>query len=65
MCFPSGLTKIADAQSLADTGTATIVVGGIVVLAGGAVWLFAPRDQVTVTPVANAHGAGLAISGSF
>jgi uncharacterized protein (DUF779 family) len=65
MCYPSGLTKIADAQSLANTGTVTWIVGGIAAVAGGAVWYFAPRDQVTVTPVANAHGAGLAIGGSF
>ena len=65
MCFPGGLAKIADAQALADTGTATIVVGGIVAVAGGVVWYLAPRDQVMVTPVANSHGAGLAISGSF
>jgi hypothetical protein len=65
MCFTPGLARIADAQSLADAGTVTIVLGAIVAVAGGVVYITAPRDQVMVTPVANPHGVGLAIGGSF
>jgi hypothetical protein len=65
MCYPPGLAKIADAQSLLNAGEITLVVGIIAVAAGGVVYFTAPREQVTVMPVANAHGAGLTIGGSF
>jgi hypothetical protein len=65
MCYTPGLQKIADAQELADVGTGAIVVGGAAIAVGAAVWYFAPREQVTVTPVASAHGVGLSIGGSF
>lgn len=64
MCIPTGRDNQNDAIALANIGT-VFGVGGLALLAGGAVvFLTAPRD-VVVIPTATAQAGGLAVVGRF
>lgn len=63
-CNGTGLTNQNDAIALANIGT-VFGIGGLALLAGGAVvFLTAPRD-VVVIPTATAQAGGLAVVGRF
>lgn len=64
VCSAEGLAAQNSARSLATIGT-VLGVGGLAMLAGGAVlFLTAPRDLV-ITPTVTAQSAGLAVVGNF
>lgn len=63
-CNPEGYAKQNSAITLASIGT-VVGLGGLALLAGGAVvYLTAPRD-VVVIPTASAEAGGLAVIGRF
>jgi tetratricopeptide (TPR) repeat protein len=64
MCSAAGVAAQNDARSLATTGT-VLGVGGLVLIASGAVvFLTAPRDLV-VTPTMTSQSAGVTLVGKF
>ena len=64
VCSAEGGAAQSSARSLATIGT-VVGVGGLAMIAGGAVlFLTAPRDLV-ITPTVAAQSAGLAVVGNF
>lgn len=64
VCSPQGFGAQSRARSLATVGT-VLGVGGLALIAGGAVLFFtAPRDLV-VTPTVSSQSAGVAVVGNF
>jgi hypothetical protein len=64
-CSDAGMSKIDDAQRLADISTGILVGGGVLVAVSAIVYVTAPYTKVTVAPVMTERGAGAVISGSF
>jgi hypothetical protein len=64
MCNDAGFAAQNDAVSLANVGTGFGVAGIVLVGAGAALFLTAPRD-VVVTPTATASSAGISVVGRF
>lgn len=65
VCSPEAKRKIDDAGTRADYATGFAVAGGVLVAAGVVVYLTAPRETLTVTPMASATTAGVTLSGRF
>lgn len=65
ICTDAGDAKIADAQRLADIGTAFAVGAGVFALGAVAAYFTAPYDRVVVVPTASGEFRGLALRGSF
>lgn len=64
-CPPGPFDAIQDSFKKADLGT-ILGIGGLALIAGGAVVYFtAPREGVTVTPVATPGGGGVTLRGRF
>jgi hypothetical protein len=63
-CDSVGTEAIHDAQHLADIGTGFAIACGALAATAAVVYLTAPRDTAVI-PTATAHGAGVALSGSF
>ncbi|HEV7558508.1 MAG TPA: tetratricopeptide repeat protein [Kofleriaceae bacterium] len=64
-CTLDGLDKISHAQHIADVSTGLFIVGAALVAAGGVLWYTAPREHVTVAPMATATSAGVSVFGRF
>jgi hypothetical protein len=64
-CTANGKATIDRAGSRADVASAFAIAGGLVVAAGAAVYLTAPRDTVQVAPIAGGHELGLGVAGRF
>jgi hypothetical protein len=64
-CTPNGKATIDRAGSRADVATGFAIAGGVVVAAGVAVYLTAPREAVQVAPIAGSHELGLGVAGRF
>jgi hypothetical protein len=65
ICDDANAAKIDSALDKADIAT-VVGIGGAVLLVGGAVlYLTAPRERITVAPLATPTTAGVSISGRF
>jgi hypothetical protein len=64
VCDGQGFTSANNAITLANVGTVIGVVGLGAIIAGGVVYVTAPKEFV-VTPTASGQGAGISISGTF
>lgn len=65
ICTNAGDAKIADAQHLANIGTAFAVGAGVFALGAVAAYFTAPYDRVVLVPTASGEFRGLALCGSF
>ena len=64
-CNGIGQSELNRANRLSNYGVGVGIGAGALLVAAGIVYFTAPRDQVTVTPTANAHGAGAALTWRF
>ncbi|MBA3457637.1 MAG: tetratricopeptide repeat protein [Deltaproteobacteria bacterium] len=65
VCTAEAAQDIEDARSRADIGTGLAVVGAALVTTGIIVYVTAPRETLTVAPMASATTAGVTLSGRF
>ncbi|MBV8760542.1 MAG: hypothetical protein JO257_24840 [Deltaproteobacteria bacterium] len=63
-CNATGFAKVNDARSLANVATVVGIVGLAAAVAGGVVYLTAPKELV-VAPAVGAQGGGITLSGTF
>jgi hypothetical protein len=65
VCTPELKKQIDDVASTADTAT-YVAIGGTLLVAGAVVIYFtAPRERVTIAPIASPNAAGVSVSGHF
>ncbi|MGN6106010.1 MAG: hypothetical protein ACTHU0_12960 [Kofleriaceae bacterium] len=65
LCTPAGARRIEDAGEMADLATAAAIGGGVLVAAGVVLYLTAPKERVTIAPMADASTVGVAFRAAF
>jgi hypothetical protein len=61
----AGFDNIESAGKKADLATYTGIAGGLLAVSAAVVYFTAPREQITVTPVATSSTAGISLFGRF
>lgn len=64
-CTQAGANDVEAAATRANIATGVAVVGGVLVATGIILYVTAPREGVSVTPMASASTIGLALGGRF
>lgn len=64
-CVPDGLAAVDRAKTRADIATGLGIGGGALLAAGAILYFTAPRERLTVAPVASPHAVGFAIGARF
>jgi hypothetical protein len=64
-CSEAGLAAVDRARLRSSIATVAGIGGGALVVAGAVLFVTAPRERVTVAPIASAGALGLAIGGRF
>jgi hypothetical protein len=64
-CSDEGLEAVERARGRSAIATVAAIGGGVLVVAGAVLYYTAPRERVTVAPIASASALGLAIGGRF
>ena len=64
-CSEAGLAAIDRARGRSHLATVAGIGGGLLVAAGAVLYYTAPREQVTIMPVASPRALGLAVGGRF
>jgi len=62
---PDAADDVRAAGTKADIGTGFAVAGSVLVVAAGVLYFTAPRERITVAPMASAHAVGLGVAGRF
>ncbi len=64
-CLPEGLAAVESARTRSDIATVLAISGGALLVTSVVLYYTAPREHVTVAPVASPHALGLAVGGRF
>lgn len=64
-CLPEGLAAVGSARTRADIATVLAISGGALLVTSVVLYYTAPREHVTVAPMAAPQTLGLAVGGRF